>query len=46
MIIRKKEVGPHGEEWVEGEYIPKPGSRSNSTSWKRIGIHDFGCAIL
>ncbi len=23
--IWKKEVGPHGEEWVEGEYIPKAG---------------------
>ncbi len=23
--IWKKEVGPHGEFWVEGEYIPKPG---------------------
>ncbi len=23
--IWKKEVGPSGEEWVEGEYIPKPG---------------------
>lgn len=23
--IWKKEVGPDGEEWVEGEYIPKPG---------------------
>ncbi len=23
--IWKKEVGPKGEEWVEGEYIPKPG---------------------
>ena len=23
--IWKKEVGPEGEEWVEGEYIPKPG---------------------
>jgi len=23
--VWKKEVGPHGEEWVEGEYIPKPG---------------------
>jgi molybdopterin synthase catalytic subunit len=23
--IWKKEVGSHGEEWVEGEYFPKPG---------------------
>ncbi len=23
--IWKKEVGPDGEEWVEGEYIPRPG---------------------
>jgi len=23
--VWKKEVGPGGEEWVEGEYIPKPG---------------------
>ena len=23
--VWKKEVGPHGEEWVEGEYVPKPG---------------------
>jgi molybdopterin synthase catalytic subunit len=23
--IWKKEVGPNGEEWVEGDYIPKPG---------------------
>ncbi len=23
--VWKKEVGPHGEEWVEGEYTPKPG---------------------
>lgn len=23
--VWKKEVGPNGEEWVEGEYIPKPG---------------------
>jgi molybdopterin synthase catalytic subunit len=23
--VWKKEVGPHGETWVEGEYIPKPG---------------------
>ena len=23
--IWKKEVGPDGEEWVEGEYFPKPG---------------------
>jgi len=23
--IWKKEVGPNGEDWVEGEYIPKPG---------------------
>lgn len=23
--IWKKEVGPHGEEWVEGEYMPKAG---------------------
>ncbi|HEX9618054.1 MAG TPA: molybdopterin converting factor subunit 1 [Anaerolineales bacterium] len=23
--VWKKEVGPHGEEWVEGEYIPRPG---------------------
>lgn len=23
--VWKKEVGPHGEEWVEGEYLPKPG---------------------
>ncbi|MDP2975635.1 MAG: molybdenum cofactor biosynthesis protein MoaE [Anaerolineales bacterium] len=23
--VWKKEIGPNGEEWVEGEYIPKPG---------------------
>lgn len=23
--IWKKEVGPEGEEWVEGDYVPKPG---------------------
>jgi MoaE-MoaD fusion protein len=23
--VWKKEVGPDGQEWVEGEYIPKPG---------------------
>jgi molybdopterin synthase catalytic subunit len=23
--VWKKEVGPQGEEWVEGDYIPKPG---------------------
>jgi molybdopterin synthase catalytic subunit len=23
--VWKKEVGPNGEEWIEGEYIPKPG---------------------
>jgi MoaE-MoaD fusion protein len=23
--VWKKEVGPHGEEWLEGDYIPKPG---------------------
>jgi len=23
--IWKKEVGPNGEEWVEGDYVPKPG---------------------
>jgi molybdopterin synthase catalytic subunit len=23
--VWKKEVGPEGEEWVEGEYLPKPG---------------------
>jgi molybdopterin synthase catalytic subunit len=23
--VWKKEVGPHGEEWVEGDYVPKPG---------------------
>jgi MoaE-MoaD fusion protein len=23
--VWKKEVGPHGEAWVEGEYVPKPG---------------------
>ena len=23
--VWKKEVGPHGEEWVEGEYVPQPG---------------------
>jgi molybdopterin synthase catalytic subunit len=23
--VWKKEVGPGGEEWVEGEYIPRPG---------------------
>lgn len=23
--VWKKEVSPNGEEWVEGEYIPKPG---------------------
>jgi molybdopterin synthase catalytic subunit len=25
--IWKKEVGPDGEEWIEGEYIPKPDDR-------------------
>ncbi len=23
--VWKKEVGPHGEEWIEGEHVPKPG---------------------
>ncbi|MBI5296638.1 MAG: molybdenum cofactor biosynthesis protein MoaE [Chloroflexi bacterium] len=23
--VWKKEVGPNGEEWVEGDYVPKPG---------------------
>ena len=23
--VWKKEIGPQGEEWVEGDYIPKPG---------------------
>ncbi len=23
--VWKKEVGPHGEEWIEGDFIPKPG---------------------
>ena len=23
--VWKKEVGPNGEEWIEGDYIPKPG---------------------
>jgi molybdopterin synthase catalytic subunit len=23
--IWKKEVGPHGETWVEGDYVPQPG---------------------
>lgn len=23
--VWKKEVGPHSEEWVEGEYLPQPG---------------------
>jgi molybdopterin synthase catalytic subunit len=23
--IWKKEVGPDGEEWIEGDYVPKPG---------------------
>jgi MoaE-MoaD fusion protein len=23
--VWKKEVGPDGQEWVEGDYIPKPG---------------------
>jgi molybdopterin synthase catalytic subunit len=23
--VWKKEIGPNGEEWVEGDYIPKPG---------------------
>ena len=23
--IWKKEIGPNGEEWIEGDYIPKPG---------------------
>ncbi len=23
--VWKKEVGPSGEEWVEGDYVPKPG---------------------
>lgn len=23
--VWKKEVGPNGEQWVEGDYIPKPG---------------------
>jgi molybdopterin synthase catalytic subunit len=22
--VWKKEIGPNGEEWVEGEYVPKP----------------------
>lgn len=26
--VWKKEVGPNGEEWVEGDYIPKSGDRS------------------
>lgn len=25
VTVWKKEVGPDGEEWVEGEYTPKPG---------------------
>ncbi len=23
--VWKKEVGQHGEEWIEGDYVPKPG---------------------
>ncbi len=23
--VWKKEVGPEGEEWIEGEYFPEPG---------------------
>ena len=23
--VWKKEIGPQGQEWVEGSYIPKPG---------------------
>jgi molybdopterin synthase catalytic subunit len=23
--VWKKEVGPNGEEWIEGDYLPKPG---------------------
>ena len=23
--VWKKEIGSHGEEWIEGDYIPKPG---------------------
>jgi len=23
--VWKKEIGPHGEEWVEGDYLPQPG---------------------
>jgi len=23
--VWKKEAGPHGESWVEGDYVPKPG---------------------
>ena len=23
--VWKKEIGPNGEEWIEGDYIPKPG---------------------
>lgn len=23
--VWKKETGPHGESWVEGDYVPKPG---------------------
>ncbi len=23
--VWKKEVGPNGEEWIEGDYVPKPG---------------------
>ncbi|WP_345321239.1 molybdenum cofactor biosynthesis protein MoaE [Candidatus Villigracilis proximus] len=30
--VWKKEIGLGGAEWVEGEYIPKPGSRDVSAN--------------
>ncbi len=29
--VWKKEVGPQGEEWVEGDYLPRPGDQEHST---------------
>ena len=31
--VWKKEVGPHGESWVEGEYVPGHGDTSGGNSW-------------
>lgn len=28
--VWKKEIGPNGEEWVEGDYVPKPEDKANS----------------